>query len=303
MMVCLEMFAANSFRHPAKVAKSIRLNFTHQSLGLIAGSRSLPLLFAAQARRMGVSRIVAVAFENETDARLTQLVDEIVWLKVGQLGKMIGAFASRQVHHCVMLGQIAPKNLFDLRPDLRAMALLIRLKEKNAQTIFKAIGDELAKDNVELIEATPWLLPLMAGSGFQIGPQPTSAQMEDARFGFQIAKEISRLEIGQTVVVKDGTVLAVEGFEGTDKCLVRGGELAGKQGGAIAVKVAKADHDMRFDIPCIGPETLKTCAASGISALALETGRTLVLEQEEMNRIARSTKVAIFTLNPLTPTS
>ncbi|MSU62815.1 MAG: LpxI family protein [Pedosphaera sp.] len=298
-----QMVAANSFRHPAKDAKSTPLNLIEQSLGLIAGSRSLPLLFAEQARRMGVSRIVAVAFENETDARLTHLVDEIVWLKVGQLGKMIDAFASRQVRQCVMLGQIAPKNLFDLRPDLRAMALLLRLKEKNAQTIFKAIGDELAKDGVELIEATPWLVPLMAGFGFQLGPQPTKAQMEDARFGFTIAKEVSRLEIGQTVVVRDGTVLAVEGFEGTDKCLARGGELAGKQGGAIAVKVAKAGHDMRFDIPCIGPETVNTCAASGISALALEAGKTLVLEHEEVSRIARSTKVAIFTLDAQTPTS
>src|SRR4029453_11578318 len=201
----------------------------------------------------------------ETDPQLAPLVDEIAWLKVGQLSKMISEFKQHGVLQCVMLGQIAPKNLFDIRPDLRAMGLLLRLKEKNARTIFGAIADELKKDGIELIEATPWLQPLMPGKGFRIGPKPGAEQLADVEFGFQIAKEISRLEIGQTVVVKNGTVLAVEGFEGTDKCLARGGELAGKQGGAVAVKVARLNHDMRFDIPCIGPQTLETCAAAGIS--------------------------------------
>src|SRR6266545_4862402 len=126
-----------------------------QTIGLIAGNRSLPLLFAEQARRMGMQRIVAVAFENETNPDLARLVDEIVWLKVGQLGKMIESFTRRDIRQCVMLGQIAPKNLFDLRPDLRAMALLLRLKEKNAHTIFGAIAEELKKEGVELIAATP----------------------------------------------------------------------------------------------------------------------------------------------------
>ena len=167
-----------------------------------------------------------------------------------------------------MVGQIAPKNLFDLRPDLRAMGMLFRLKEKNAHTIFGAIADELKKDGVELIDATPWLTPLMPGRDFHLGPKLSAEQKADVEFGFKIAKEISRLEIGQTVVVKNGAVLAVEGFEGTDKCLARGGELAGKDGGAVAVKVAKEKHDLRFDIPCLGAKTIETCAAAGISVLA-----------------------------------
>src|SRR5262245_10095373 len=182
---------------------------------------------------------------------------------------MIEAFASRGVKHCVMAGQIAPKNLFDVRPDLRAMALLFRLKEKNAHTIFGAIGDELKKDGVELIEATPWLRPLMPDTGFVMGPKLSNEERSDIEFGHNIAKEVSKLEIGQTVVVKDGTVLAVEGFEGTDRCLARGGELSGKGGGAVAVKVAKLNHDMRFDIPCIGPQTFETCAAARVAVLAL----------------------------------
>jgi len=242
---------------------------------------------------MGVKRLVAVAFEGETNSELAKSVDDIVWLKIGQLSKMIAAFTDRGVRQCVMLGQIAPKNLFDLRPDLRTMALLLKLKEKNARTIFGAIADELKKDGVELVEATPWLKPLMPGAGFHLGPQLSDNQRDDVAFGYRIAKEISRLEIGQTVVVKKGAVLAVEGFEGTDKCLARGGELAGKEGSAVAVKVAREKHDMRFDIPCIGAQTLQVCARAGISALALEAGKTLLLDDEEVKQLAERHKIAL----------
>jgi DUF1009 family protein len=195
-----------------------------------------------------------------------------------------------------MAGQIAPKHLYEVRPDLRAMGLLFRLKEKNAHTIFGAIADELKKDGVELIEATPWLRPLMPGNGFLLGPKLSAAQRADVEFGFGIAKEVSRMEIGQTVVVKDGTVLAVEGFEGTDQCLARGGQLAGKDGGAVAIKVAKADHDMRFDIPCLGPQTLETCATARIAVLALEAGKTLVLEREECAQLTERHHIALTTI-------
>lgn len=256
-------------------------------------------MFARQARSLGVKRLVAVGFENETDPSLASLVDEIVWLKVGQLSRMIAAFTGRGIQRCVMLGQIAPKNLFDLRPDLRAMSLLLKLKEKNAHTIFGAIADELGRDGVELIEATPWLAPLMPGAGFRLGSTPTDAQAQDVQFGFRMAKEISRLEIGQLVVVKNGTVLAVEGFEGTDKCLARGGELAGKDGQAVAVKVAKERHDMRFDVPCVGAKTIETCAAAGISVIALEAGKTLVLDQLEVENLARKKRVTLLTCGNL----
>jgi DUF1009 family protein len=267
-----------------------------QALGIIAGNRSLPLVLARQARLQGVKRLVAVACEGETDPALAELVDDIVWLKVGQLSKLIAAFTSRGIQYCVMAGQIAPKNLFDLRPDLRAMALLFRLKEKNAHTIFGAIADELKKEGVELIEATPWLKPLMPGAGFHLGPKLSEAQQADVAFGFRIAKETSRLEIGQSVVVKDGTVLAVEAFEGTDKCLARGGELAGRNGGAVAVKVAKPNHDLRFDIPCLGPRTLETCASAGVAALAFEAGKSLLLEPETCATLAAAKKITVTTV-------
>jgi hypothetical protein len=266
------------------------------SLGLIAGNRSLPLEFARHARAAGVKKLVAVAFENGTDPALAPLVDDIVWLKVGQLSKMIAAFTGCGVTQCVMVGQIAPKNLYDLRPDLRTMALLLRLKEKNAHTIFGAIAEELKKDGVELIEATPWLAQLMPGKDFQLGPKLSDGQKADVEFGFRIARETSRLEIGQTVVVKNGAVLAVEAFEGTDRCLARGGELAGKDGGAVAVKVAKLNHDMRFDIPCIGSQTLEVCAKSGVSVFALESGKTLLLEREACEALAKRNKISLTTI-------
>jgi DUF1009 family protein len=276
--------------------KTVCMDIALESLGLIAGNRSLPLEFARQARASGVKRIVAVAFENETEPALAPLVDEIVWLKVGQLSKMISAFTVRGIRQCVMVGQIAPKNLFDFRPDLRAMGLWLRLPEKNAHTIFGAIADELKKDGVELVDATPWLKPLMPAAGFHLGPPLSDAQRADVEFGFRIAKEVSRLEIGQTVVVKNGAVLAVEGFEGTDTCLARGGELAGKDGGAVAVKVAKSNHDMRFDIPCVGASTIEVCAAARISVLVLEAGRTLLLEWKACEGLAQKNRLALVTV-------
>lgn len=254
-------------------------------LGLIAGSRRLPFVFAGEARRQG-RRVVAVAFEGETDPALVAEVTGISWLRVGQLGRMIGALKDAGVKQCVMLGQIAPRHLFDVRPDLRAMALLLRLKERNAHTVFGAIGNELAKDGIELVSPLPWLSPWMPGLGYAVGPGLEEVERADVEYGFRIAAEIARLDIGQSVVVKGGTTLAVEGFEGTDACLERGGKLAGKKGGAVAVKLSKADHDVRFDLPCLGPRTLETCAAHGIRVLAFQAGRTVLLDRPETEAVA-----------------
>ena len=274
---------------------------TSSPLGIIAGSKALPLMLARQARATGVARIVAVAFDGETDPEIAKVADDVVWLRVGQLTKLINAFTERGIARCVMAGQIAPNSLFDLRPDLRAMGMLLRLREKNAHTIFAAIGEELRKDGVELIEATPWIIPLMPNGGFQIGRELAEGERADVSFGARIAKEVARLEIGQIVVVKEGTVLAVEGFEGTDACLARGGKLAGKNGGAVAIKVAKEGHDMRFDIPCIGSKTIQTCAENGVTVLAFEPKKTLVLEVEIVRELCRKHRIAIVTTEPLEP--
>jgi DUF1009 family protein len=263
-----------------------------ESLGIIAGSRSLPLVVAQEARAQGVKHIVAVAFTNETSPEIERLVDETHWLKVGQLSKLISAFKETGVRHCVMAGQIAPKSIFDVRPDLRGLSLLLRLKEKNAHTVFGAIADELKKEGIKLIAATPWLGSVMPGAGFHLGPKLTREQQDDLRFAFRTAKEVARLEIGQTVVVKDGVVLAVEAFEGTDQCLSRGGALAGKSG-AVAVKVAKENHDMRFDIPCVGAQTLQTCIEAGIDVLGFEPAKTILLEREALEAVIRNDRIAL----------
>lgn len=285
------------FPRPAGRVRLPPMNGAQPPLGLIAGSRSLPLVFAREARAQG-RRVIAVGFEGETDPALASEVEEVVWLRVGQLGRMIDAFTRRGVKQCVMLGQIAPRNLFDLRPDLRAMSLLFRLKQKNAHTIFGAIGDELAKDGVELIPAIPWLQAWMPGPNYAVGPDLSVEEREDVGYGTGLAKEVSRLEIGQSVVVKRGTVLAVEAFEGTDACLERGGRLAGKSGGAVAVKVAKPGHDLRFDLPTIGPRTLETCATHGVRVLAVEAGRTLLLDRPDFEKLARDRGLTVLTILP-----
>jgi DUF1009 family protein len=268
-----------------------------ETIGLIAGSRSLPLLFAREARAQGVKRVIATAFEGETDPGLAKLVDDVVWIKVGQLSKLISSFKDRKVAQCVMLGQISPKSLFDVRPDFRAISLLMKLKERNAHSIFSAIADELKKEGIDVIEPVQWLKPLMPQSGFTLGPKLDKAQNEDIAYGFEIAKKVSALEIGQTVVVKEGTVLAVEAFEGTDNCLRRGGGLAGSSGGAVAIKVAKEKHDLRFDIPCFGAQTLEVCNEARISVFGFESGRTLLLDPEAVASLAKKYKITIVAVS------
>ncbi len=264
-----------------------------QSLGIIAGNRTLPRVLAREARAAGVQHLVAAAFTGETEPELAELVDVIEWLRVGQLGKLVAFFQEHKITQCVMVGQIAPKNLFDLRPDLRAVKLLSRLPEKNAHSLFGGIANELAEDGITLIEATPWLKPAMPEPGFQLGPEPTDDTRTDIEYGIRIARETSRLEIGQTVVVKNGTVLAVEGLEGTDVCLTRGGELARD---AVAVKIPKPGHDLRFDIPCLGAQTLETCAAAHIRALAFQAGQTLLLDEQEVDALAQCHRITLIAI-------
>jgi UDP-2,3-diacylglucosamine hydrolase len=210
---------------------------------------------------------------------------------------MIDVFQEHGVRHCVMVGKVAPKSFFDARPDLRTITAVLKLKEKNAHTLFGAFAEELKKDGIELIEPVPWLRSIMPQAGFHLGPKLSEEQRADVAFGFRIAKEVSRLEIGQSVVVKNGAVVAVEGFEGTDRCLQRGGELAGENGDAVAVKVAKENHDMRWDIPCVGARTLEVCAAAHVSVLAVEAGKTLLLDRERVEQLAKEHRVRVVAVN------
>ena len=264
---------------------------TPTSIGMIAGNGIYPEVFARAARKAGVKTLVAAAFIDETDPELKSHVDHIEWMRVGQLSKMIKHFKAHAVTSVVMVGQIAPKNLFDLRPDLRTLKMLSRVKERNAETLFAAIAGEMEIDGINLLPATTFLDDLLPGPGHVCGPALTDRQTDDAAFGFRIAKEVSRLDIGQTVVVKKGTVLAVEAFEGTNEAIKRGGGLG--KGEAMMVKVSKPDQDFRFDVPVVGPATIETAAASGVNAIIVEAGSTLLLGKEEIFRLCREKKVSL----------
>ena len=256
-----------------------------ETLGMIAGNRKFPLLFAQAARKRGVRKLVAVAFEGETEPGLSKFVDVVEWVKLGQLSELIQRLKKHGVEKVVMVGQIAPKNLFGrISLDLRMTMLLAKLRTRNAETIFGAIGDELAKDGLRLISHASYLEDFIPKAGPLTRLKPTQEQQRDIEFGRRIAKSVAALDIGQTVVVKEGAVLAVEALEGTDACLLRGGQLG--QGGAVAVKVTKPGQDMRFDIPVVGMTTIETAKKAGIAVLALEAGRTLLLERDEIVQAA-----------------
>ncbi len=264
----------------------------NDAIGMIAGNGIYPAIFARAARAAGVGHLVAASFRNETEPVIEDLVDSVSWMRVGQLAKMIKFFKQEGLRHAVMVGQIAPKNLFDLRPDMRTLTLLGRLKERNAESIFIGIGEELAKDGIELIAATTFLEDFLPDPGHVCGPKADQRLEEDAMFGFRIAKETSRLDIGQTVVVRRGTVLAVEAFEGTNATIRRGGELG--RGKAVVVKVSKPDQDVRFDVPCIGPDTIKVASEAGVSAIVIEAGATLLLDKEQIESLANTLRVTVF---------
>jgi DUF1009 family protein len=260
-------------------------------LGIIAGNGVYPRLLADAARKAGVKKIIAAAFTGETDPVLAKYVDLIEWMRVGQLNRLLKYFSEHNVHHAIMAGQIAPKNLFDLRPDLKALLLLGKLKERNAESIFTAIADELARTDIELLSATTFLEDCLASAGLITGSKLSRREEEDVGLGWKMAKEIARLDIGQTVIVKNGTVLAVEAFEGTNDAIRRGGALAREE--AVMIKVAKPNQDLRFDVPVVGVETIRVAAEAKLRVIAVEAGKTLLLERDVIADLADHSKISI----------
>ena len=261
------------------------------ALGIIAGNGVYPRLLADGARRAGVEKIVAAAFTDETDPVLERHVNILEWMRVGQLGRLLKFFRSQGIHHAIMAGQIAPKNLFDLRPDLKALMLMGKLKQRNAESIFAAIADELAKIDVDLLPATTFLEDSLAQPGLIAGPKLSSRQEHDVELGWNAAKEIARLDIGQTIIIKNGTIVAVEALEGTNEAIKRGGKLARE--GAVMVKVSKPNQDMRFDVPVIGVETVRIAAESGVRVIAVEAGKTLLLERDAVIAVANGSNTSV----------
>jgi DUF1009 family protein len=261
------------------------------TLGIIAGNGVYPRLLAEAARKAGVKRIIAASFTDETDPVLEQHVDVLEWMRVGQLGRLLRFFRSYGIHHAIMAGQIAPKNLFDLRPDLKALLLLGKLKQRNAESIFSAIADELAKIDIDLLPAITFVEDSLAQSGLIAGPQLSPRQEHDVELGWTAAKEIARLDIGQTIIVKNGTIVAVEALEGTNEAIKRGGTLARED--AVMVKVSKPNQDMRFDVPVIGVKTVRIAAESGVRVIAIEAGKTLLLERDSLIALANASNMSL----------
>jgi len=258
---------------------------------MVAGNGVYPRLLADSARKAGVKKIVAAAFTEETDPTLEQHVDVIEWMRVGQLNRLLKFFRAQDIHNAIMAGQIAPKNLFDLRPDWKALMLLGKLKQRNAESIFAAIANELAAIDVVLLPATTFLEDCLAASGLVAGAKLSRQEQDDVELGWKIAKEIARLDIGQTIIVRNGTVVAVEALEGTNEAMRRGAELAGT--GAVMVKVAKPNQDMRFDVPVMGVETIRIAAETRLRVIAVEAGKTLLLERNAIVDLAHRSKISI----------
>ena len=269
---------------------------TPRSIGIIAGSGVYPRTFVHAARKAEpTARLVAIGFDNETEPGFEKEVDAFRSVRVGQLSKLISFLKGEGVTEAVMMGQISPKNLFDLRPDLRILMMLARVKKRNAETLFGAIADELAKDGITLLPATTFLEEHLPAEGHVTGPVLKPRTLADLEYGFEIAKKTSALDIGQSVVVRHGTVLAVEAFEGTNACIRRGGELANRKD-AVLVKGSKPGQDFRFDVPVIGPQTIETCAEAGVQAIGIEAGRTILLEKEAVILLCARHKITVHAL-------
>lgn len=265
-----------------------------EKLLLLAGSGKYPFLVVRSARMAGVKRIILVAFEGETSPELGRLVDAIYTVQVGQLSCLLTVARKSGACHAMAVGQISPKNLFNLNLDIRALFLIARLPKRNAETLFGSIADELAQVGIEVLPATTFLDDYLAEEGLLAGPKVTLQAMEDLQFGYQIAKEVSRLNIGQTVVVRKGTVLAVEAFDGTNATIFRGGKL-GKEDVTV-VKVSKPNQDMRFDVPVVGMDTLECARKVCVKSIGIEARRTLLLEKEQLVEYANLHSLSIYGL-------
>lgn len=262
-----------------------------KNIGIIAGSGQFPIIFAKAAREAGYA-VFAVAHRNETDPVLEDHVDVIEWLHLGQVGRLLKFFKKNAVRQAVMMGAIRKTRIFrDVRPDMKAIAMAAKLYHTHDDKILRTFADLLEKEGVQ-IQSSTFLVPhLLAQKGCWTQRHLSKAEEADIELGWRIAKDIGRLDIGQCIVIGGGSVLAVEAIEGTDATIRRGGELG--NGNAVVVKVCKPDQDTRFDIPAIGAETIRIMQAAGATALALEAGRAVVFDRQEMIDLADQYGIAI----------
>jgi DUF1009 family protein len=259
--------------------------------GLIAGNGQFPFLVIEGARRQG-AQLSVVAIKEETDRRIEEVAERVMWVGIGQLGKMISFFKKEGVTKAIMAGQVKHVQIFSgSLPDLRMVKMLFGLKQRNTDALIGGVAEEMAKDGIELIDSTFFIKDRLASEGVLTRRRPDRAELGNIEYGLRVANEIARLDLGQTIVVRARACVAVEAMEGTDECIKRAGELA--RGKLTVVKVAKPDQDMRFDVPVVGVPTVRVMLEAGATCLSLTPGKTLMFDKEEMIALADRHKISI----------
>jgi DUF1009 family protein len=264
-------------------------------LGLIAGNGQFPFLVLEGARKAGVEVAVA-AIREETDPQIEQVAENVTWVGVGQLGKMLRFFKNQGVEKAIMAGQVKHVQIFSSSiPDLRMVKMLLRLPRKNTDALIGAVADALASEGIELIDSTHFLNDFLPAAGPLTKRGPDEHERADIEYGLEVAHEIARLDLGQTIVVRDRACVAIEAMEGTDAVIRRAGELA--RGRLTVVKIAKPDQDMRFDVPVVGLSTIQTMIEAGATCLCLTAGKTLMFEREDVCALANKQKIAVVAVD------
>ena len=261
-------------------------------IGIIAGMGELPVIIAKDARERGY-KVITVALETLASLEMDSVSDEIRWVNPGKFGELIDILKKHQIKEAIMAGKVPKSLLFKskITPDLRAVKLLFSIKDKSDDAILNAITKELAGEGIEIIDTTKFSPHLLTPVGCLTRKKPDEEQWKDIEFGWKIAKEIGKLDIGQTVVIKGKAVMAIEAIEGTDEAILRGGKWAGD--GAVVVKVSKPQQDMRMDVPAVGPDTLKSMEKVNAKVLAMEAHRSMIVDRETVIRVAESAGIVI----------
>ena len=263
-------------------------------IGLIAGGGAFPLQIAETARNKGLT-VIAIAHEGETDPALAQKADKIVWVKLGQLGKVITALKKYNVRQALMAGTINKRRMFSkIKPDLKGLAFISKMAIFHDDGILRAVAGELEAEGIEMVSSTFCLPELLTPPGVLTRRKPNKEEKGDIEFGWEMAKALGKLDIGQCVVVRKKTVLAVEAIEGTDETIRRGGRLAGEK--AVVVKVSKPRQDLRFDVPSVGLQTIQAMQEVNAAVLALEADKTLLFDKKEMLALADKSGIVIVAL-------
>jgi DUF1009 family protein len=259
--------------------------------GLIAGNGKFPFLVVEGARRAGAELAVA-AIKEETDPAIEKIADKLTWVGIGQLGKMIRFFKREGVEKAIMAGQVKHVRIFSgALPDVRMLRMLLSLPRRNTDALIGGVAAELAREGIELIDSTYFLKDQLAAEGTLTRRAPDEHERGDIEYGLEVAREIARLDLGQTIVVRSRACVAIEAMEGTDATVRRAGTLA--KGRLTVVKVAKPGQDMRFDVPVVGVPTVETMSEAGATCLCVTAAKTLVFDREEMIRLADRHRIAV----------